>query len=202
MADLKIQSDYWEGTECLANEVPWQVPSSIIYENEILLPGDRVAEIGCGGSTLFFARRCMDVVAIETDAGFAFSVSSEALRKNIQNVRLVVATTGENESKSDAIVRAVQSLPDGCFDVISVDPMHDANRSEVLTVLLEKCKTVRVVVLDNYADSLMFPGHWNKSQKEMIEEMPGGGVGWECQVFNDDKWVGKGTMILSRKASH
>ena len=55
--EIVIQPDYWMGTECLKNGVPWQVPHSIYKEDEYCGSDDMVLEFGAGGSTIFFARR-------------------------------------------------------------------------------------------------------------------------------------------------
>lgn len=199
MVDLKIQDDYWTGSMCMENEVPWQVPGSIISENEILSPNDSVLEIGSGGSTLFFSRRCKDVVTIETQWDWAESVSAVISQKEIKNVTMLRATGGGTGSQTEDARFLIQSLPKNVFTVLSVDPVSGINRSVLLRQALDICReTVRIVVLDNYADESLLPEHWNKSSEEMIQIISGGKSCWRCETYDDRRWFGNGTRIYIR----
>ena len=83
--NITIQSDYWTGTKCLENGVPWQVPDSIYKEDILLQNDDVVLEMGTGGSTIFLATRCKKVIAVETN----FKWYQEVLKK-IQELFLFV----------------------------------------------------------------------------------------------------------------
>src|SRR5689334_9267202 len=87
--EIIIQSDYWTGSECLKNGVPWQVPDSIYKEAENCQPNDLVLEFGAGGSTVFFAKRCEHVVSIETDPDWAMAVESHLKNLGLDNVDII-----------------------------------------------------------------------------------------------------------------
>lgn len=196
MAELKIQEDYWTGSKCLENEVPWQTPGSIITENEILSPNDHVLEIGSGGSTLFFARRCKSVVSIETEWDYAESVSAAILEKGIANTTLMRASGGGTGCKTKDACALIRSLPRSKFTVLSVDPMSGVDRSQLFDEAIEICRdSVRIVVLDNYADETLFKTHWNKSAEEMITIISGGKSCWRCETHDDRRWFGRGTRV-------
>ena len=196
MAELKIQDDYWTGSECLSNEVPWQVPGSIINEDAILSKNDHVLEIGSGGSTLFFARRCESVVSIETEWEYAEAVSKEISEKEIKNTTLMRASGGGTGCKTQDACVLIRSLPKGKFTVLSVDPMSGVDRSVLFSEAIEICRdSVRIVVLDNYADETLFKTHWNKSAEEMIEIISGGKSCWRCETHDDRRWFGRGTRL-------
>lgn len=191
MNEIKIQKDYWSGSKCVENQVPWMVPGSIHLLDKLCLPEDRVLEVGTGGSTFFFARRCKQVVAIETNYDWYSKIESEIEKIHFKNITYLYC------NKQEDIELMIQSLEKG-FTIISIDSIFGYNRSKFLDVAIEQNKGLglRVVVLDNFADSALFPEHYNLSVEEMGERCKDTNEIWEGKDFLDN-WVGKGTRVLN-----
>jgi hypothetical protein len=188
MQKLIIQEDYWSGTKCVENEVPWMVPGSIYKLDELCLPEDIVLEVGTGGSTLFFAKRCKLVVAIETNYDWHSVVAKEIKNKNIDKIIYFYC------NEQNAIEKLVSEFEYN-FSVISVDTIFGYNRSKFLNIAINKNSALRVIVLDNYSDWVLFPEHYNLSIEQWKEKLNGD---WNGEDYKDN-WVGSGTRILWKK---
>lgn len=181
---IKIQEDFVEGTECLQNEVPWQVPGSIYKEDELLDSEDIVLELGTGGSTLFFARRCKIVTAIETSAEWYATVADRIKELGIENVIY------EFIPDEDSIYLKLLENNFADVTVVSVDTQGGYNRSMLLGLILSKnMPKLRMIVLDNYGHEGLFPKHWDRDWSDA----------WEVFDYNHERWAGNGTRILMKK---
>jgi Methyltransferase domain len=69
-------------------ELPWFAYAAIDFLEEFLEPHMCLSEYGCGGSTLFFARRLKHVCSIENDPQWFNLVSTRLREKSIANVTL------------------------------------------------------------------------------------------------------------------
>lgn len=183
-----IQSDYWTGSQCVENEVPWQTPDSIRLLDKICLLKDKVLEIGTGGSTLFYARRCQCVTAIETNKEWYQVINKVLKDRNITNINYYLI---DNQEEIEYTVKTIKKQ----FDIISVDSVHGYNRSAFLNILLKTQHNLSTVVLDNYGADVLFPEHYDKSIAEMQKLC---GADWKGYDFDDPKWTGKGTRVLTK----
>jgi predicted O-methyltransferase YrrM len=183
-----IQPDYWTGSECVKNEVPWQTPDSIRLLDRICLLNHKVLEIGTGGSTLFYARRCQCVTAIETNREWYQIIQKVLKERSITNVDYFYI---DNQEEIEDTLKSLKKN----FDIISVDSVHGYDRSAFLRTLLKTQHMVSTLVLDNYADKTLFPEHHDKSIEELNRLC---GRGWKGFDFDDPKWTGNGTRILHR----
>src|SRR5437762_1024483 len=84
--EIVVQEDYWSGTKCLENGIPWHVPAAIYEEDRQCTREDVVLDMGTGGSTVFFAQRCKHVIAIETDPEWAKRVQEKLDSLGLTNV--------------------------------------------------------------------------------------------------------------------
>lgn len=186
---IQIQEDYWVGDKCVENEVPWFTPDSIHYLDTLCKSTDTVLEIGTGGSTLFFARRCKTVLAIETNPEWYAKMKTIFEEKNITNViYLLISDQNLIEEKLAAL---------SGFDIASVDSVYGFNRSRFLNIILEKQSLLSTLVLDNYGADCLFNQHFDYSIEKLIAECPPGV--WKGQDFNDSHWIGNGTRILTQR---
>lgn len=183
---MKIQEDFWTGTKCVENEVPWQTPESVYRLDRECVKSDTVLEIGTGGSTLFYARRCKSVIAIETNPDWFATMSKVFKERGIDNVEyLLMGDQAEIERK---LVELADS------SIVSVDSVHGYNRSRFLSTIISRNKSFRVLVLDNYADASLFPEHYSMTVQEVINLCPAGG--WSGSDYDDPHWCGRGTRVL------
>jgi hypothetical protein len=185
--EIVIQSDYWEGTQCLENGTPWQVPDSIYEESEHCSQNDTVLELGAGGSTLFFAKRCKHVTTIETNPSWAASVTERITALNIKNVTLYCIPNQKD------IEKFIQEFDSSEISIVSVDTVYGYNRSAFLNRFLDNGlpAQLRMVVLDNYGDYGLFPDHYNKKAIDSND--------WEIFTYDDPRWCGKGTRLYIKK---
>jgi len=150
--EIVIQPDYWTGTRCLENAVPWQTPLSIYKEAENLKTDDVVLELGTGGSTIFLAKRCKHVIAIETDLNWAQVVQERLNQLGLINVTYYVLPCQHE------IDDLLHSLNKNAIDVFSVDTVHGYSRSGFVDAFFEQgiSNNFRMVVADNYASPELF----------------------------------------------
>ena len=78
------------------------------------------------------------------------------------------------------------------INVLSIDPQGGMNRSFLLNYFLSKpTKNLRVIILDNYAHSELFPHHYDKGNFMGNE--------WEMFTYDHPRWAGAGTKIFVKK---
>lgn len=189
MSDTQIiiQPEYWVGSECLTNGVPWQTPGSIHKEDMLLRKDDIALEMGTGGSTIFLSRRCKKVIAVETNFEWYQEVYKKIGVLGLTNVHLVYLPT--QEKLENFILNCEENIT-----VFSVDTVHGYNRSRQLDCFLKinrKKNLLRLLILDNYGAPELFPDHF-----EHPEILPKS-YGWDCFTFNDPHWYGCGTRLYS-----
>ncbi len=184
---ITIRSNYWEGSGCLTDGVPWQVPASIYKEAENCRGDDMVLELGTGGSTIFFAKRCKFVTAIETNEAWAAKVKSQLDKLNLRNVELLCI------KKQEDIELFLQKFNTADINIFSVDTAKGYSRSAFLNQFLRHgiSQKLHMIVLDNYADKKVFPDHYDKDT--------GLSEGWEVYRYDDSHWSGNGTKLHIKK---
>ncbi|MEY4938631.1 MAG: hypothetical protein RIQ93_366 [Verrucomicrobiota bacterium] len=116
--------------------LPWATFPYIAFIAERLQREWRVFEYGAGSSTLYYAARVQEVVAVEHDPAFARALAPH-LPRNV-TVRLEAL-------HSDAYVRAIEAAG-GEFDVVSVD---GRDRVRCAEAALPRLHRAGVVVLDD-----------------------------------------------------
>ncbi len=188
--EIIIQSDYWEGSKCLENGVPYQVPASIYKEAEHCYNDDVVLELGSGGSTIFFAKRCKHVTAIETDENWANLMMDKLNELNLKNVDLIYI---KNQNEIEVFL---QNLNTDDITVFSVDTSNGYNRSAFVNQFFAHgiSKKLRMIVLDNYGNHELFPDHYNKEVVDSNE--------WDFYVYDDWRWSGNGTKLCVKKGEN
>lgn len=155
--NITIQSDYWTGTKCLENGVPWQVPDSIYKEDILLQNDDVVLEMGTGGSTIFLATRCKKVIAVETNFKWYQEVLKKIQELDLKNISLFYL--GNQHELDNFILNCKEDIT-----VFSVDTVHGYNRSSQLDAFLkinQNKNLLRLLILDNYGAPELFPNHFN-----------------------------------------
>ena len=68
--------------------IPWLSPEVIAFLESIIKPEWRVLEHGGGGSTLWYAQRCQEVVTSETDENWRRAILNKADELNLRNITL------------------------------------------------------------------------------------------------------------------
>jgi hypothetical protein len=118
------------------SRVPWLSFSAISYL-EPLITGKRVFEFGSGMSTLWFAERCSEVVAVESDKDWHRIVTAQL--EGVSNVKVIHAPSTEK------YLGALLAAGD-YFDLILIDGLY---RSECLDLAKARLKPEGIVVVDD-----------------------------------------------------
>jgi hypothetical protein len=116
--------------------VPWLAFPAIDHL-ERQISGKRVFEFGSGMSTLWFAKRCRQVVSVESDSHWHQVVTEQC--RAMQNVRIINAPSREE-------YLAAISNAGGKFDLILVDGLY---RSDCLNLARAYLNPGGLVVVDD-----------------------------------------------------
>ncbi len=152
----------------MRDESPWMVFAAIDRMQRHLRPGARVFEWGSGGSTLFFAKRAGEVVAVEHDEKWAAQVREACAGHDYRHVTVDFippdstppaetfdpADPGRAYSSAKAYhgltfqhyTERILAFPDAHFDIVVVDGRA---RPACLRLALPKVKPGGLLVLDN-----------------------------------------------------
>lgn len=175
------------GTATLDHEIPWLVPDSVRMLQQLLSQHDRVLDIGSGGSTLFYARRCQHVHAIETHKDYFDLVQQRIIERQLSDKIHYV------HSDSHAVKDHIAALPDKSFDVVSIDTMTGQSRTTLFEAMLPKW-TGKILVMDNWAHKKLWPGLFGLSGSQLMANY---GLDHHCvQDFEHVPYKGRGTRIV------
>lgn len=176
------------GLSSIEHECPWMTPESIHFLDTHLKSSYKILEIGSGGSTLFFARRCDTVVAYELDEQY-YHVINEAISTRNLKYKVDLHLVPPQD-----LMHTLESLS-GSFDVISIDHgVHLPNRSDCLDAVMHMW-TGKILVMDNWAKRKAWPKHKGKTPEWYIKNYPVC-EGCDFHEFGYDGWAGKGTKVI------
>jgi len=194
MTEIIIPERYWKGNQTIENEIPWLTPKSIYRLDELLKKDFNVLEIGSGGSTLFYSRRCKTVTSIETDPPWYDAMKSILPNKHVSNCNLNLCETIEE------ILEMIDKF-DNKFNCIMVDPHKKEvktkriiNRDTIFSAIIKKVDKKGIIVLDNYTSKFFCTYLRYRTNEQIIQEFLSDD--WVAEDYNDRKWHGSGTKIL------
>lgn len=167
----------------ISDEQPWITFDAIQYLEEKVRSSYKIFEFGGGGSTLFFLKRCQEVVTVEHDSAWFFLLKKLVEDKQLKHWvgRLVEAEQGELVKSSSAsnpdhyssdeakdvnykkYASLIDSYPDNYFDIVLVD---GRSRPACIKHAAPKLRKGGLIVLDN-ADRSYYLG---SSVKEILSE--------------------------------
>lgn len=153
----------WQRTlrsSATADARPWLNLEATEWLEQTLQPTMRVFEWGAGGSTLFFAERCGQVVSVETDAAWHAVVRERLTAEQAARVTLIFSPPqpavdpgpygAHNPDLAgltfEDAARAIDPYPDDWFDLVVVDGRA---RNACLRHALPKVKPGGYLLLDN-----------------------------------------------------
>ena len=147
------------GRSPLADATPWLTFEAIRWLASNMDSSMRVFEYGSGGSTLFFARRVLEVVSVEHDPEWhtrtAEALAAAGVRNCTYLLRPPEPQMDARFASSDpayegldfaAYVAAVDDYPDESFDLVSVDGRA---RTACVLAARSKVKPGGLLLLDN-----------------------------------------------------
>lgn len=159
---------------------PWLTLGAVSALERLVSPEHRVLELGAGGSTVFFARRCALVASFETNPEWAEKIIA-ALDGN-ENVHVTCAPLKEMKAH-------ISVLADESFDIMLVDhadptTRRKINRRDLAQFTLPKLRRDGWLVIDNYSE-------YGMDQFDLW--------GWDVWTFDDMRHTGRGTRICRRR---
>lgn len=177
MNRVLIPAEYWLGQGLLELEAPWLTPEAIGTLEHFVKPNHRVLEFGCGGSTLFFARRAASVLSIESactySQGWVEKVTAVAEQRGIKNITIRQAATIQD------MIRVVYGAR---FNIALIDCV-EIDRRDALAYAQSVVDPGGMIVIDNYSAPYC-------AGIDLLLE------GKTCVDFDDSHWVGNGTRVV------
>ena len=159
-SDLFLQSRM-QGNNSITLEIPWINFLAIDYLNEILLGASKVFEYGVGGSTIFLAKKNLEVISVEHNKSYYEAVNKIIIQQyKKQSIQLFLSvpkpnsvetkyTSNRNEYSGLSFkdyVHTINQFPDQYFDLVLVDGRC---RIECCKAASRKIKKNGVLMLDN-----------------------------------------------------
>lgn len=139
----------------------------------LLSPSARVLEFGSGYSTLWFARRCGEVLSIEDDPHWYATVQALLKREGAGHVRHELRS-GDGYSRLD-------DVPDSYFDFVLVD---GTDRAGCVATALRKVKPGGWIYLDNSDKDMTLP-HGDSRRADALLFAEAKRRGGESRYFTD-----------------
>jgi SAM-dependent methyltransferase len=146
-------------------ELPWLGFRGVKALASVVEPSSRVLEFGSGMSSLFFARRCAELVSIECDTNWYGEMQKRFAASGVKNIDYRLRTLEE--------YAALDDCPDASFDIALVD---GAERTPTMRTALAKVKPGGFIYLDN-------SDYFGKARR-MLLAAAGGETG-DVRIFRD-----------------
>ena len=164
-------------------EIPWLTYGAIDYLHQHVSSGARVLEVGAGNSTIWWAKRGCEVVAIEQDAEFAAQVRASASSQGLeQQITVHCLAAGNIDDQMLDLIASTKPVDVAIND--GIEP-----RGRWLPALADALNNGGTLVFDN-SERVAFQddiGHleasgWIKS--DFFGPGPINPYTWETSVFN------------------
>jgi len=174
------------GVETLEKAWPWMTPDAVEFLSDLYLRNAVMAEIGSGGSTVFFAQRCKKVYSFEQNADWAGMVE-ETVKKKRLGTKVQIY---KQDFDDPGLVQ--ESITILCPD--SSKRCTNWNRTAILERWLPKLEDESLIILDNYAWDKVWPGLSDLSALEFLDKY--NLKSHKVIDFDFDGWMGNGTRIV------
>lgn len=142
-----ITDDMIYGRTALKEGLPWITPGAILYLDMIIDPNWTVFEWGSGGSSVYFASRVSEYIAIEHDKMWQ-GRTQDMLRKRKLDPACINLVPPDPDGEHHAYADAILAFPNHTFDLISVDG-EATSRKWCIPNCLPKLKPGGWLLLDN-----------------------------------------------------
>ena len=119
-------------------ELPWLNYTAIWRLSKIISPDFRALEFGSGFSTLWFARRCGQLISVEDDAAWHRIVAAQLVAAGLSHV--------DYRHRSEADYCSLADIPEKSQHLVIVD---GSRRNDCARLALEKARPGGYVFLDN-----------------------------------------------------
>lgn len=142
VTELPDREDFVNGKKTLEIGYPWLTPGAIMALELLLTKDFKVLELGSGGSTVFWARRCKSVRSFETDPEWANKVRPSV--EKYGNTSLIHADM-------QRILDEIKAEPDASCDLaLSDSSPYQSSRPILTEAIIPKIRPGGWLVIDNY----------------------------------------------------
>lgn len=158
-----LDDDWIYGRTAFNRGIPWVVPSAFSFLEASFRPDWKVFEWGVGGSTVWFAQNCSEVVTIEVDPNWKTRVEEVLAERGLEE-KAVILHISIFEYESEYFDR-ILIFPDESLDLVFVDGDR-GSRNACIDISLKKIKRGGWLLVDNtnWSDetpSLLNIAHWD-----------------------------------------
>ncbi len=176
ITELPEREDFIHGRNSIQIGYPWLTPGSILALELLIKPEFNVLELGTGGSTIFWAKRCKSVKSLETKAQYIDYVKP-SVELCYPNVTLHCGTMQE-------LLAIINELPDESYELVLADSCPvDTVRLTMANAVAPKVKKGHWLVIDNYNE-------WGMENFDY--------KAWNVYTYDDYNWSGRGTRICQK----
>ena len=178
ISDIPDYETFYRGEQTVEIGYPWLTFGAIMMLEKIL--GDsrgtfNILEMGAGGSTIFFEKRCRRLLSLEDDRAWV-----KKLRRRVRSDHVQI-----RYKRCHQFVRIIQAEPNRSFDIILADfgsgGAAYVKRQMLLDVSIPKLKIGGWLILDNY-QHLSFDYT----------------TGWDVYTFDMLRYSGRGTRFCKK----
>lgn len=185
ISELPRWSNFRRGVYSLDIGYPWLTYGAIITLENAVGADAKVLEVGSGGSTIFFGRRCQSVKSFETDAAWENKI--RPYLKDLPNVILICKSP-------DEILEVLKSEPDDYYDVVLIDSNPwQSDRRIFADATVPKIKKGGFLVLDNYTAGSKKALRRLYGRENWYDDFDWSK--WDVYTFDQFHWGGRGTRI-------
>jgi len=142
LSEMPNRYKYYKGRSTVEIGYPWLSYGAIISIEQMLKPEHNVLELGSGGSTIFFSRRCNSVRSYDLDERWVKKV--RAVLPEPSNVSFIYG-------KEEILIESIRKEPDEYYDWILGDIGGNYEiRFRTIMESISKLKKGMYLVVDNY----------------------------------------------------
>lgn len=138
--------EHTSGRYALHHYEPWIVPEAIEYLEELVKADWQIFEWGCGGSVIWFAQRCIKVVAVENVPRWIAWGMEQLQKLELTNTAIVYAPTIQGDYTE--YVNVIEAYPNASFDLVSIDGVMSARKDSIENAK-RKLKSDGIIMIDN-----------------------------------------------------
>ena len=151
--------------------LPWFCYDLIDFLKKKLAKNHVICEFGCGSSTLFFAKRCKKVIAIETDELWYRAMKKLILKEKIDNVEIFLMKNAADDENYENFAQNYAKNNEK-FDLIIVDSLKRA-KSVKNSIPALKSDGIGILLDDSQRKSYQKITDWMEKQRFSSKKFTG-----------------------------
>jgi len=171
----QLSEDWISGRKAIREGIPWIVPGAFAFLQQSVSSNWRVFEWGSGGSTLWFAANCAEIVSVESDPEWKRKVETLLAERALEERATIIHLTRETPEYH----LQISIFPDSYFDLVYVDGVRE-ERNACIDAALRKIRPGGWLMVDNTNWAAEYPALLNISR-------------WDCFEFEalPFEWLGQ-----------